>query len=222
MIIRQSLRSSNRIFNSGPKESDQSFFLKCIRPEMKRMEYCGAHKLAENLSVKGVEEFNDCVKQTAISAQQSNCKEAVYEGMCSEIQASQYCSPKTVLNSFYAAQIISWKELYGDNLLVVNSDEFYADTPRMMVQVAKFLGLTEFDWEAVTQDAFNIVNALPKDDVRLVSTNQGGLFVGGMSTEKTSSYPPMNPEIRAEIEEFFRPLNKATADLVHNPNFWFK
>uniref|UniRef100_A0A7S4ILP2 Sulfotransferase domain-containing protein n=1 Tax=Vannella robusta TaxID=1487602 RepID=A0A7S4ILP2_9EUKA len=213
--FRASLKS-----NSHSSKQNQDSFASCIRTELKKMEYCGVLDVARNLTLSSITEFNSCVKTIGSKATRDRCKAPEYEGMCVPTEGAGFCVNKAVANSFYAAQILSWQELYGDRLLVVNSDEFYAHTPSVMNRIADFIGLDEFDWEPITKQAFNIVSPKANPDAHVVSNNHGGLFVGEMSADKTSSYPPLDKELRAEFENFFDPLNQALTKLIGQPDFW--
>jgi len=123
---------------------------------------------------------------------------------------NRYCTTNSVRNSFYASQILEWIEMYGDNLLVIKSEDFYTNTSNVMNEVIEFLDLEPIDWEPITKKAYNIVN----------TKHSKGLSIGGSSSENTSDYPELPEEIRNQFKPFFNPLNNALSKILDKPKFW--
>lgn len=187
------------------------------------MKACNINRLISSpLTESSILEFNECVSKLGIDAMRSRCNKPEHSGMCADSSSASFCSANSVKNSFYASQIFEWLDMYREKLMVIKSEDFYSDTENVMNDVTDFLGIEPFDWSTLAHSAFNIVSkpSGQKPGVDLISTNSMGLFVGGMSSDSTSDYPPLAPEIREEFEEFFGPLNEALANLLNRPVFW--
>jgi hypothetical protein len=102
-----------------------------------------------------------------------------------------------VFRSLYHDQVKRWMTIFpADQLLILQSERFFADPPSKMAKVCKFLGLAEFDFASVP---------------RLQKT-----FGGGVSSalKKAEDYKEMNPETRLLLESFFKPWNEKLSELT--------
>lgn len=136
--------------------------------------------------------------------------------------ASSDCTPHGLRNGIYAPQIAPWLQYYPrKNIMVIRSEDFYNDTPKVMHDVQEFLGLSEFPWETVTSKAFNIMN--PKTPAgRAASFDHGniGLSMGTQAVGEVSNYEMMDPLSRQALSRFFHPFNVQLSQLLGTPLFW--
>jgi len=157
--------------------------------------------------------YVNCVNNITIASGRNKCESEEFEGMCAPVVCK---SSGTAKNSFYASQLIEWKEFFGDNLLVINSNDFYENTEHYMEIIANFIGLNPYDWGPVTSHAFNIVN--PKKNSVNTITSSPGLGIG--VSDSGNSYPELSPEVRREFEEAFAPLNDLLYEVLDVSPLW--
>lgn len=149
-----------------------------------------------------------------LQANDSQCTNGTWAGMCKK---DRMCTIATVRNSFYAIQLVSWLTYFPlENILIVRSEDFYSHTNIVMKEIQEFLGLPDFEWNKITDKAFNIMNpAMNKDAV--FNQKTGGLSMGQTSVEKVSDYPDMNPKTRRILSKFFQPYNEKLSELLNLP-----
>ena len=90
-----------------------------------------------------------------------------------------------------------------------------------MKKVQNFLKISDFDWEKVTNKAYNIIN--PKSAAASTATfnsDSRGLVMGEQELSSISSYPPMAPETRKILNDFFYPYNVQLAQLLNKGVMW--
>lgn len=96
-----------------------------------------------------------------------------------------------VFRSVYLDQVMRWKATFpADQLLIMQSERFFADPPSHMTKVGNFLGLADFDFAASS---------------RLQNIFGGGV---GNALKEAGDYRKMHPETRSLLEAFFRPWNE--------------
>jgi hypothetical protein len=102
-----------------------------------------------------------------------------------------------VFRSLYHDQVKRWMAIFPtDQLLIMQSERFFADPPSHMAKVCKFLGLAEFDFASVPR--------LQK------------VFGGGVSNalKNAQDYKEMNPKTRLLLTSFFKPWNEKLSALT--------
>jgi hypothetical protein len=109
-----------------------------------------------------------------------------------ELDLASYDGTPFLLRGLYRIQLEEWfKHFPRDRFLILASEDYYRDSPRILREAAcDFLGCA--CWKPS----------------RYRSRNQG------------HSYPPMDPAIRAELSEFFRPHNEALYELLERDLGW--
>ena len=194
------------------KNSDDvaSSFETCVRAELKRIEYC-ASGLFTDLSLDSIHSYNECYK--SFSRGSANCQSGNFDEICPTLK----CGQATVKNSFYVSQIYEWKLFFGNNLMVINSNDFYANPADYMEIIGDFIGLEPYNWTSVTSHAFNIVNPTVNKNVNVI-TDVKGLGIG--ESDHGNEYPTLNEEVRKEFEITFSKLNSLLATVLNKPKFW--
>ena len=98
----------------------------------------------------------------------------------------------------YADQINRWFDYFDrDRFLIVKSEDFYVDTPRVYQEIIDFLGLRA--WQP---DGFKMYSsATSKDPARAAED--------------------LPRELQGRLEEFFSPHNAALADILGRDFDWF-
>jgi len=136
--------------------------------------------------------------------------------------ANPDCASHGLRNGIYAPQLAPWLQYYPrENIMVIRSEDFYNDTNKVMGDVQRFLGLSDFPWESVTGKAFNIMN--PRTEAgRAASFEHGktGLSMGTQSVDDVSNYEKMDPLTRRALSRFFHPFNIELAKLLGTDLFW--
>ena len=187
-------------------------FEHCIRAELYRMKRC-VPIFSSGLTVENGINYVNCVNNITIASGKNRCESEEFTGMCAPVTCK---SSGTAKNSFYAAQLIEWKEFFGDNLMVINSNDFYENTEYYMEIIADFIGLNPYDWGPVTSHAFNIVN--PKKNHIDSITSSPGLGIG--VSDSGNSYPELSERVRKEFEEVFAPLNDLLYEVLDVSPLW--
>ena len=190
----------------------EGIFEECVRAELARVHYC-ANYFSSGLTIENASKYFSCYTNVAKDSASNKCEKPDYYGMCS----TRRCAQGTVKNSFYASQIIEWKEFFGDNLMVINSNDFYGNPAHYMEIIGDFIGLEPYDWSSVTSHAFNIVNPKVNKNTEVI-TNSPGLGIG--VSDHGNEYPVLREDLRREFEEAFVELNELLYRLLDKPNFW--
>lgn len=178
------------------------------------MEKCGISGLTrQGLTKENIITWVDCYKNLSKTIQSQGCIHDDLKGLCPKETSSMYCVRNSARNSFYAIQILEWLELFGENLMVIRSEDFYSHTEEIMAQVVEFMGLSYFDWSPFSKKAYNI-------ETNRNIGKPGFLSVEEITTDKTKNYPPLDSTERKELEKFFHPLNVALGRLLGKQNFW--
>jgi hypothetical protein len=102
-----------------------------------------------------------------------------------------------VFRSLYHDQVQRWMAIFpADQLLIMQSEQFFEDPSSHMAKVSAFLGLVDFDFAS--------------------SPRLQKLWGGGVSNalKKPADYPEMNPATRALLNAFFRPWNEKLSELT--------
>merc|ERR1712137_560283 len=155
-------------------------------------------------------EMQQCLRKIAqsvrrLSPTHPSCGEGGdYEGLCRPnpqdgIMSS--CNEMGIKNSLYVFQLKEWVEEFAEkDLFIIPSERLYDYPTRTVEAIVDFLGVgdTNFDWNFITNKAYNIVNP------RIGSNNAGtGLAIGFDESDKLKEkYPPMNPQFRKRLEAF--------------------
>lgn len=108
------------------------------------------------------------------------------------LDLDRYDGTPFLLRGVYAPQIEMWRKFFpAEQMLVLASEEYYAEPLALLRKTARdFLGLA--DWWPQWYDR----------------RNEG------------HRYPPMAPDLRAELEAFYRPHNEALAALIGHDLGW--
>lgn len=222
--FRQSLsrRSQSKDAGAGVVVLDDVYddaFLACTASEMEVARRCNHLDLIESPTIATVEEFSSCWNRE-MAAMRKDVKEGSDyclarkgEPICN-MQYRKFCTGNNIKNSLYAHQMVEWVQAFPDSqIMFIKSEDFYENTAEVMKRVEKFLGLSlslNFDWHAVTGQAFNIVNPGTRSaEGKDIVAGSSGLRVGASDHEAVSEYPPMKPSTRQQMEQFFRPHNRA-------------
>jgi len=214
-------KTKSDIDRIGDAEMENKF-IQCIKAEMARISACEPSDNIRDLSRDYVEQLNTCIGVNGRQADTVHkCQVIQTKDWCA-IGASNMCSPHSVRNSLYVFQIYGWLDAFGrENVLVLESEDFYRNTARNMERVARFLDIEPIDWTPVTGSVFNIVNPdSPSAQGRqLANDHSRGLTIGSSSSGASGQYPPLSNQTRALLEPFFEPYNAALSRLVQG-SFW--
>jgi hypothetical protein len=208
----------------------------CARQELNWMKHCGYHHVDRVLGADELRELNQCYNNLSIKMKRTSpldpmCKEGgEFFGLCRPELARpttdgrpMNCPDRSIFNSIYFLQLIEWLNLFSeDQLFIASSEEFFDNPAAMMNDVCDFLGIGDvpFDWSFIGGNAYNIVNPNSKYGNSKVGTpnhpaNPQTLGVGKNDIESVKSkYPPMDPVIRAELNDFFAPFNRLLSRLI--------
>lgn len=102
-----------------------------------------------------------------------------------------------VFRSLYHDQVRRWMTTFpADQLMIMQSEQFFENPPLHMAKVCTFLGLAEFDFAS--------------------SPRLQKIWGGGVSSalKKAGDYREMNPETRTLLEIFFKPWNEKLMELT--------
>ena len=92
----------------------------------------------------------------------------------------------------YAQQIERWLKFFRkEQLLVIQSESFYADPPLILAKINKFLNLPEHEWESHPRKLYN-----------------------------RASYPEMGDKTQQTLLEFFRPHNERLFEILGREFNW--
>ena len=123
--------------------------------------------------------------------------------LLTEMDLRSFYVQSFVFRSIYCDQVERWLRLFSrDQIMFLQSEEFFSDPSLTMDRVAKFLGLQKFDfgssgplqraWDLGAQDVF----------------------------ETPREYPDMNEETRLMLAEFFKPYNERLYQLIGHDLDW--
>lgn len=118
-----------------------------------------------------------------------------YEQIVSMNREWTRCMPKdtiAIYSGLYYVQVMNWLcNFSSQNIMVINSEEFYRHTSRVMTQVFKFLGLSPIAEQTYAHNTvFNKGNCHSKDNCQLPKT------------------------LLKELEDFYQPFNDALFELL--------
>ena len=197
-------------------------FERCADVEIARFRYCGADEWLQNPTIGSFDEVQTCMTQ--VNSQASKPEFCINNsGLCVPQNTKKACMNNNIKNSLYITQVQEWVEMYDkDQLLIVRSEDLYTNTSLVMTEISRFLNLREFDWDAISSYAYNIVNPGTKsaDNHVLITENRAGLFIGGTSAENTHNYPELPARIKDKLNAFFAPFNQLLAETLDSPAFW--
>lgn len=201
-------------------------FLACVAGEIEVAHKCDHERLIQSPTMETVEEFIACWtrENAAIRGQLKEgsefCLAREGDPIC-DVHYRRFCTGNNIKNSMYAHQMVEWVQTFpSSQIMFIKSEDFYHDTATVMKDVERFLGLDlslNFDWHAVTGQAFNIVNPGTRSaEGRDIVAGSSGLRVGASDHEAVSEYPPMQASTREYLEEFFRPHNQALRSVLES------
>ena len=96
-----------------------------------------------------------------------------------------------VLRSIYVEQLRAWyREFPRENLLCIQSEDYFAKPTDVLNQVTEFLGISPWT------------------------------FGYKQELSQKGTYQPINPDIASELRDFFKPYNKALFDLIGQEYDW--
>lgn len=108
-----------------------------------------------------------------------------------------------VFRSIYHDQLHRWLRLFPrDQVLVIQSERFFADTPAAMNDVVEFLGLQPFDFSTAPELR------------RVWATGSGNVF------DKPQNYPGIDSETRRLLADYFEPYNQQLYTLIGRDFKW--
>lgn len=186
--------------NQAASDQDQDLFSRCFDADAEALTECGALEALK----EGTEEAYARMELCLIRRKSPDfCKANNGNPLWCDKNVRTLCPPFGVKNSIYILQLFEWFNVFDrEHLMIIISEDFYADTPDVMDRVVNFLGVPThegFDWSFTQEQAFNIMNA------------NRGLGIGGGSAEEqgTSKYPRLRESTRRKMAAFFEPFNKA-------------
>ena len=215
------------LFPSANSNSYDEIFQQCMESEMELVNYCKLRQWIDDFSLKQFQSFHSCYKNIskAIFAAQSSdpiCRPGTrLAHLCIPDVIRTSCQSHTLGYGLYVYQLYEWVQLFPpENLLFIQSEEFYENTSKTMSRISQFLGIDPMDWDPITNKTYNIINPTSLYGSKLeVQTTGGkkGLQVGVSNT--TSDYPPLDPTIRKHLLKLVRPFNVALVKLLGDPIF---
>jgi hypothetical protein len=112
---------------------------------------------------------------------------------------------QTILRSLYSRQLMNYARFFApDQILVVQSEEFYEHTDRVMRRIEDFLGLGHVNWNST----FN-----KKEIFNFGKGNE--IFV----SEKNQQYEPLPANVRRKMEKIFAPFNRELVRMFSDRGF---
>lgn len=205
-------------------------FQQCMEAELDIMKYCKLNEIKDDPSYELLDEYNKCYKKTAniiLSANETSttCKHGDLSSFCIPDSIRSNCQSNGLQIGMYVAQIYEWIDLFPrDQLLFIQSEEFYEDTVSVMQRVSRFLHIdsVDFNWKDVVSTTFNIINpsSAAGSKQELFTSKDGsknGLQIGASNV--TSEYPPLDPVIKDQLNDLLHPFNKALAKLIRDEKF---
>lgn len=150
----------------------------------------------------------DCFKAETAEEVKENDKQSVNTGQ-NGIEKSflRHCIQlQTMPHGLYAKQLLHWLQFFPrEQILVIKSEDFFANTATIMAQVEQHLNLSPFDWSTIVQNKYN---------VGVESSSKKIDFV----KEKAGVDPhPVSAETRQKMGQFFEPHNQQFLDTFHIP-----
>ena len=105
----------------------------------------------------------------------------------------------------YAAQLEHWlRHFPAEQLLVVQSEEFYREPGLVMDRVTRFLSIDTIQWHSIVQPIYNFGNDS--------SVERGG------PTDYTK-HTALQPETKQRLQAFFQPYNDQLKTKFHDGMF---
>lgn len=213
-------------------ERSQSGFEKCFRSDLAVLEHCGTRQWARHPTLQTVDEIVACTKATYKKVHSANphVDEICMVGSplapaCLESSDSQLCSSHPAQYGMYALEVMEYLEAFpAEQVKVVRSEDFYADTVAAMEDMQHFLHLADFDWVEATKKAYNIVNpkSVTGSKADLITNDKNSNKGLQMGASATSDYPPLAPDVRARLEQAMEPYNRALAEMLGREEFRWK
>lgn len=231
--FRQSLRSGDRMqVLKVEADRSQEAFEKCFLADLAILEYCGSREWARHPSLSAVEDVVGCAKEASKKLRSANpavddiCTAgSPLAPACLEASETVMCSSHPVHNGMYALQIMEYIEAFPEEQVkVIRSEDFYANTVAVMEDMQQFLQLTDFDWTEATKKAYNIVNprSITGSKADLITNDKNSNKGLQMGASETSDYPPLDPALRMRLEQVMAPYNRALAELLGRDEFLWK
>ena len=213
-------------------ERQHQLFEHCTRREINILKFCNVEQfLHTSVTNSLLGEFEQCFFQKLKSLRPTlpndpSCQDGGANfGLCMpelslpDNGVPYNCNELGIKVSLYALQLVEWVKLFdSDQLLILDSKEFFNDPASVMTQVIDFLGVDSdgFDWDFVDGKAYNIINPGQQGMYNLPNTLAIGQHTADSLKEK---YPPINPDFRRELEQFFSPFNQLLAKTIKK-QFW--
>lgn len=117
---------------------------------------------------------------------------------------------KTISHGLYILQLMYWLRLFSpEQLLVIQSEDFYDNTASTMKRVEQHLYLDPFDWTTIVRDKYNVAIEPGSQKVGFVKSGGGG-----------EQRHDVTPTTRRMLEEFYAPYNAALANLLGTEVWW--
>ena len=201
-------------------------FKKCIETDLEMLKYCDLDEFVNNPSLTSAlalyncyRDFSKRIGDLSRATNSNECQEGPFAHLCLSSEISKNCVSHGASNSVYFAQIFEYFEIFPvENVKVVKSEVFYEETGKVMEDIGNFLGVSEFNWDDVTEKAYNIINpnSMAAGNLQIVTEGTKGLQIGA---GETSDYPPLDTKDREELIALFRPYNIALSKLLNDTSY---
>ena len=144
---------SEALIKGGDYDYNEVFEM-CIQNDFQIFESCHLYDIwLKNPTIENSKSFHNCYQEVAKrvsnlrpsnSSECSNPKSSFYKFCLPTDDIQTECQIYGGGYSLYAQQLVEWVSIFPpDQLLVLQSEQFYDDTPKMMRVVSKFLRLND-------------------------------------------------------------------------------
>ena len=208
-------RMQNRIEGEGEKDGELPLFASEKAVEMDFLTKCASNIMSEFKAVRKVKGpgMGSCA---TTEKNFTICNDPLLRALgdlAGHGAISQCMLIPGVRNGLYDFQLLEWVRTWPEEqLLVMDSDTFYKDTPKALAKIEDFLGISNFDqWDTITKKVFNVLRG---------DTPRQGLVSKEQDVSEASAYKPMSQTTRDILLAGFRPSMQRLEVLIGEKCPW--
>lgn len=213
-------------YSAAPTIEERQFFSICAKREVSILELCNFTEIVlHDPSLSSLTDLRTCILDLEKETHRFCDTEIYGDEICIDRSTMYYCKATGLIrNGVYYFQILEWLDEFSDDeMLIIKSEDFYDDSVGIMEQVSEFLKLQPFEWDEFVNQTFNIVqqhSASAANHEFVESSSKGNMGVGIINSSFTSSYPPIDDETKAFLDDFYRPFTKKLQEILPFLTTW--